>query len=89
MALSTGKRAAELAAREQAKIKIVAFVRRYWRAHRYPPTITDIGTALSIHFTTVNRYVNQLVDEGKLERDKGANRSIRLVRRQRILVEAG
>lgn len=53
----------------------------------YPPTVREICSALNIRSTsTVHKYINQLVEEGYLEKRDNHNRAIRLCGENKISV---
>ena len=60
--------------------EIIAFIGRFTREHGYPPTIRQIGEAVSISSTSVVNYnLNKLEKDGYLTRDLKVSRGVRLV----------
>lgn len=58
---------------------ILKFIQHWSDEHGYPPTIREIGTAVSINSTSVVNYnLNKLVKEGYITRSKDVSRGIRL-----------
>ena len=58
---------------------VLKFVGEYIEEHGYGPSYKEIMEACEISSTSmVARYVDQLVDEGALQRAPGIARSIRL-----------
>jgi len=56
------------------------YLRRFIKAHSYPPTLREIQMAFGWGSpSTAQYFLNQLVDIGLIERDYGASRGIRLV----------
>lgn len=61
--------------------KILSFIERFIGKNGYPPTIREIGEAVSIASTSVVNYnLNKLVDRGYLERSPEVSRGLRLVK---------
>lgn len=59
--------------------EILRFIREFAEEHNRPPTVRDIKDALSISSTSVVDYnLNQLVDKGKLRRNRNVSRGIEL-----------
>lgn len=66
-----------LSSRQQA---ILDFIREFSASSKYPPTIREIGKAVSISSTSVVNYnLNILERKGLIERDKDVSRGIKLV----------
>jgi len=69
--------AKELSERQQ---KILAFLRRFIREHRFPPTIREIGEDVGISSTSVVKYNLDILErENLIERDREISRGIRVV----------
>ncbi|HML24452.1 MAG TPA: transcriptional repressor LexA [Aggregatilinea sp.] len=61
--------------------KILSFIERFLEKNGYPPTIREIGEAVSIASTSVVNYnLNKLVERGFLERSPEVSRGLRLVK---------
>ncbi len=61
--------------------KILSFIERFLDKNGYPPTIREIGEAVSIASTSVVNYnLNKLVERGFLERSPEVSRGLRLVK---------
>jgi repressor LexA len=61
--------------------KILAVLERYQVESGYPPSIREIGKQTGISSTSVvNYYLNQLEEEGYIERDRKISRGVRLVK---------
>ena len=61
--------------------KILAVLERYQGDNGYPPSIREIGKQTGISSTSVvNYYLNQLEEEGYIERDRKISRGVRLVK---------
>ena len=59
--------------------KILEFIRQFTLENEYPPSIREIGAAVSISSTSVVNYnLNILEREGHIARDKEVSRGIRL-----------
>jgi repressor LexA len=66
-----------LSTRQQA---ILDFIRSFSSSSKYPPTIREIGKAVSISSTSVVNYnLNILERKGLIERDRDVSRGIKLV----------
>jgi repressor LexA len=66
-----------LSTRQQA---ILDFIRSFSNSSKYPPTIREIGKAVSISSTSVVNYnLNILERKGLIERDRDVSRGIKLV----------
>lgn len=63
--------------KEAGKASVVAFMRETW-AHPYGPRLEEIAAGTALTASSVNRYVNELVQEGYLSREPGVYRSIAL-----------
>ena len=69
--------AKELSERQQ---KILAFLRKFIRENRFPPTIREIGEDVGISSTSVVKYnLDVLERENLIERDREISRGIRVV----------
>jgi repressor LexA len=61
--------------------KILGVLQRYQDENGYPPSIREIGKQTGITSTSVvNYYLNQLEEEGYIERDRKISRGVRLVK---------
>lgn len=61
--------------------KILEFLGDFQENHGYSPSIREIGKYISVESTSlVDYYLEQLRDEGLIERDKRVSRSIRVVK---------
>jgi repressor LexA len=61
--------------------KILDVLERYQTEAGYPPSIREIGKQTGISSTSVvNYYLNQLEEEGYIERDRKISRGVRLVK---------
>ncbi|MQC26452.1 MAG: transcriptional repressor LexA [Chloroflexi bacterium] len=61
--------------------KILEVLERYQGDVGYPPSIREIGKEANISSTSVvNYYLNQLEEEGYIERDRKISRGVRLVK---------
>lgn len=61
--------------------KIIEVFSRFQDQNGYPPSIREIGRLAGISSTSVvNYYLDQLEEEGYIERDRNVSRGIRLVR---------
>ena len=59
--------------------RMLSFIQGFSEENGYPPSIREIGRAVSISSTSVVNYnLNRLVDEGFLDRDQNVSRGIRL-----------
>jgi len=59
--------------------RIMAFIRKYWQEHAYPPTIREIGQAVKISSTSVVKYnLERLQEKGLIERSGEVSRGLRL-----------
>ena len=69
--------AKELSERQQ---KILAFLRKFIRENRFPPTIREIGEDVGISSTSVVKYNLDILErENLIERDREISRGIRVV----------
>jgi repressor LexA len=61
--------------------KILDVLERYQNDVGYPPSIREIGKETNISSTSVvNYYLNQLEEDGYIERDRKVSRGVRLVK---------
>jgi repressor LexA len=61
--------------------KILEVLERYQEEVGYPPSIREIGKEANISSTSVvNYYLNQLEEEGYIERDRKISRGVRLIK---------
>jgi len=59
--------------------KMLEFIQKFSQQNGYPPSIREIGEAVSISSTSVVNYnLNRLVEEGYVSRDQNVSRGIRL-----------
>jgi len=62
-------------------IRIMKFLTEFQDQHGYSPSIREIGKHISVDSTSlVDYYLDQLCQEGYIERDKRVSRSIRVMR---------
>ena len=62
-------------------IRIMKFLTDFQEQHGYSPSIREIGKHIGVDSTSlVDYYLDQLCQEGHIERDKRVSRSIRVVR---------
>lgn len=60
--------------------KIMVFLSNFQEQHGYSPSIREIGRYIGVESTSlVDYYLEQLCQEGYIERDKRVSRSIRIV----------
>jgi repressor LexA len=70
--------------------KILDFIRRFSRAHGFPPTIREIGDNVGISSTSVVSYnLNALEKKNRIERDRSVSRGLRLVEDPELPSSAG
>ncbi|HLA42723.1 MAG TPA: S24 family peptidase, partial [Aggregatilineales bacterium] len=75
---STKRQRSKLSERQR---KILNFIEDFINENGYPPTIREIGGAVSIGSTSVVNYnLNKLVREGFLERSQKVSRGLQIVR---------
>lgn len=61
--------------------KIMEFLTNFQDQHGYSPSIREIGKCINVESTSlVDYYLEQLTQEGYIERDKRISRSIRVLR---------
>lgn len=61
------------------QVRMLAFIRSYLEEHAYPPTIREIGKAVSIPSTSVVKYnLERLQEKGYIERSGEVSRGLRL-----------
>ena len=61
--------------------KILGVLERFTDQNGYPPSIREIGKRTSISSTSVvNYYLDQLEEDGFIERDRNVSRGVRLIR---------
>lgn len=66
---------------ENRKQAIYDFIDSFSRENHYPPTIREIGNAIDVHSTSmILFYLNQLIDDGKIDRKEGISRGIWIIR---------
>ena len=64
----------------ERKKKILVVLEKFGEMNGYPPSIREICEETSISSTSVvNYYLNQLEDDGYIERDRHVSRGIRLI----------
>jgi repressor LexA len=62
--------------------KILGVLEKFTDQNGYPPSIREIGKRTNISSTSVvNYYLDQLAEDGFIERDRNISRGVRLVRR--------
>lgn len=62
--------------------KILGVLERFTDQNGYPPSIREIGKRTNISSTSVvNYYLDQLEEDGFIERDRNISRGVRLLRR--------
>lgn len=62
-------------------IRIMKFLTEFQESHGYSPSIREIGKHIGVESTSlVDYYLDQLCQEGHIERDKRVSRSIRVLR---------
>jgi repressor LexA len=62
--------------------KILGVLERFADQNGYPPSIREIGKRTNISSTSVvNYYLDQLEEDGFIERDRNVSRGVRLIRR--------
>lgn len=60
--------------------RILIFIRAYLEEHNYPPTIREIGKAVSISSTSVVKYnLERLKEKGFIDRSQDVSRGLRLI----------
>lgn len=70
--------------------RIVAFVASYIEQAGFPPATREIGRAVGLSSTsTVQIYVQRLILEGRLEREPGRPRTLRVVDAEAVLAASG
>lgn len=64
--------------------EIFKYIATYISKHVYPPSRKEIGDALGITGTTVNRHITAMIEDGILETDAepGTQRAIRIANTQ-------
>ena len=68
--------------------KIMQVLERFTDQNGYPPSIREIGRRADISSTSVvNYYLDQLEEDGYIERDRNVSRGVRLVKRLGGIVE--
>ena len=66
---------------EERKQAIYDFINSFTREYHYPPTIREIGHGIGVHSTSmILFYLNQLIDDGKIDRKEGISRGIWIIR---------
>lgn len=61
--------------------KVLVVLERYQKEVGYPPSIREIGKEANISSTSVvNYYLNQLEEDGYIERDRKISRGVRLIK---------
>jgi len=58
---------------------VYAFIQTYMGQHGYAPTLREIAAGCYISYTTVVRYLDRLEWQGRIMREPGRARSIRVV----------
>ena len=68
--------------------RIMQVLERFTDQNGYPPSIREIGRRANISSTSVvNYYLDQLEEDGYIERDRNVSRGVRLLKRIGGLVE--
>jgi len=66
---------------EDRKQAIYNFIDDFTKKNHYPPTIREIGNAIGVHSTSmILFYLNQLIDDGRIDRKEGISRGIWIIR---------
>lgn len=59
--------------------EILAYIEQYSLQKGYPPTVREIGKAVGLNSpSTVHGYLSRLEKDGKLEKEDGSSRALRL-----------
>ena len=59
--------------------EILTYIEQYSNINGYPPTVREIGEAVGLNSpSTVHGYLKRLERDGKLEKDEGSSRALRL-----------
>ena len=58
--------------------KVLQLISHHINDYGYPPTVRWLANELSISTSNVVYYLDWLVDDGKIERDKNVSRGIRI-----------
>lgn len=58
---------------------MVAFIQNYRNQHGFPPSLRDIAQGCNLNISTVLRYRQQLVSQGRLSHIPGRSRSLRVL----------
>lgn len=58
--------------------KVIASIATSLEARGYPPSVRELADEHAVSTLTVRRDLDRLVREGKIERDPGVDRGIRL-----------
>ncbi|MFN2452344.1 MAG: transcriptional repressor LexA [Candidatus Dormibacteria bacterium] len=62
------------------QLEILEFLREHSQAHRYPPTVREIGQAVGLSSSsTVQNHLNALEDKGFIRRDPTKSRTVEVV----------
>jgi repressor LexA len=68
------------------QVRILEFIRQYVEEHNYPPTIREIGKAVTIPSTSVVKYnLERLQEKGYIERSGEVSRGLRLTHGASVL----
>lgn len=66
----------DIPASTSIKVRIISFVRAFMLAHEVSPTLREIAMHVGSTKPTVSRHLDELVDAGRLCRNKGAARGL-------------
>ncbi len=58
---------------------IYGFIKNYVKEHTYPPTLREIGRGCYLSTSAVTRHLDRLEQRGKIYREPGRARGIRLL----------
>jgi len=65
-------------ARSETTQAVYLFIKDYIEQHTYPPSLREIGEGCFLSLPGVVRHLDRLEGEGKIEREPGRARSIKL-----------
>lgn len=58
--------------------EVLQIIRSHVAANGYPPTVREIAAALNVGHSTAQRAILELIAEGKIERQGGAARGLKV-----------
>ncbi len=58
--------------------EVLQIIREHVAANGYPPTVREIAAALGVGHSTAQRAILELIAEGKIERQGGAARGLKV-----------